>query len=326
MRTNRGGGDIHSVFQEIVSIENLFAAWRKLRNGKTNKRDIQLFELSLEDEIFALHEDLCSGSYEHGTYTSFYVCDPKRRHIHKPSVRDRLLHHAIFRVIEPVFDKSFIFDVWSCRTGKGTHAAIERFQRLAWKLSRNNTRTVWVFKLDIRKFFEEVNQERLIKILEGKIRDVQTMDLLRKIIGSFPKGIPLGNLTSQLFANIYLNPFDQFMKHQLRVRHYLRYCDDMLLFDIRQDYLSELLPKIQRFLLEELSLTLHPKKISLTKYHQGIDVLGYICYPHYRILRVKTQKRIFRRISKKNRSSYFGLLRHARSYGVRKKLKEMLKD
>lgn len=288
--------------------------------------DIQLFEQRLEDEVFALHQDLVDDCYKHGPYTSFYVCDPKRRHIHKPTVRDRLLHHAIFRVIEPVFDKSFVFDVWSCRRGKGTHAAIERFQRLAWKLSRNNTQTVWVLKLDIRKFFEEVNQERLLGILEEKIRDVQTMDLLRKIISSFLKGIPLGNLTSQLFANIYLNPFDQFIKHRLKVRHYLRYCDDMLLFDLRPDYLSELLLKIQRFLWEELFLTLHPKKISLTKYHQGIDVLGYICFPHYRILRVKTQKRMFRRISKNNRSSYFGLLKHARAYGVRKRLKDKLRD
>lgn len=178
--------------------------------------------------------------------------------------------------------------------------------------------------MDIRKFFEEVNKDQLLEILEQKISDVRTMNLLRKIIGSFPKGIPLGNLTSQLFANIYLNPFDQFVKHHLKVRHYLRYCDDMLLSDIRPDSLLERLPIIQKFLFDELCLTLHPKKISLKKYHEGVDVLGYICFPHYRILRLKTQKRMFRRISKKNRSSYFGLLKHARARGVWKKLKEEL--
>ena len=246
-----GGGEINShIFEKIISLENLFAAWKEFQKGKRKKADVQEFGLGLEDNIFNLHYALKNESYQHSGYKSFYVNDPKRRHIHKASVRDRLLHHAVVRVLTPIFERKFIFDSWSCRKRKGTHRAVDRFQKLAWRLSRNNTRTVWILKLDIRKCFESVNHDALMLILSRAIRDDEVLRLLQNIIASFPKGIPLGNLTSQLFVNVYLNELDQFIKHS--VAHcaivspatgslsYLRYSDDFVLIHWQKEYFLEL--------------------------------------------------------------------------------------
>lgn len=298
-------------------MENLFAAWKEFRNGKRKKADVREFELRLEDNAFDLHYALKSGSYQHGGYESFYVNDPKRRHIHKASVRDRLLHHAVVRVLTPIFERKFIFDSWSCRKGKGTHRAVERFQKLAWRISRNNTKTVWVLKLDIRKCFASVSHEILLKILARTIRDAKALDLCEKIIKSFSNGLPLGNLTSQLFVNIYLNELDQFVKHELKARAYLRYSDDFSLLDLDRNILSRRLEAIRNFLENELRFRLHTDKIMLEPYHRGIDFLGFICFPHFCILRTKTKQRMFKRFSKDNAFSYLGLLNHCRSRKLR---------
>jgi len=154
------------MFEKIISLKNLFDAWTEFRRDKRRKKDVAEFELNLEDNIFKLHEDLVNGVYKHGGYFSFFINDPKKRHIHKASVRDRLLHHAIIRVIEQMWDKKFIFDSWSSRKYKGTHWAIKRLYKMGLKLSRNNSRTLWVLKLDIRKFFDSVDHEILLKILQ----------------------------------------------------------------------------------------------------------------------------------------------------------------
>jgi len=285
---------------------------------------MQAFELNLEEHIFRLHEDLKDGTYRHGPYESFYVCDPKRRHIHKPVVRDRLVHHAVFRMIEPLFEKRFIFDVWSCRNEKGTHKAIDRFREFAWKLSRNDTRTVWILKLDIKKFFESVDQDILIGLLSKRISDQRTMRLMIEIVRSFPRGIPLGNLTSQLFANIYLDVLDQFIKRQLKLRHHVRYCDDFVILHEDRNYLASLIPSMGRFLADRLALTLHPEKIMIVRYHGGVDFLGCVSFPHHRLLRTKTKRRMLRRISQDNRTSYFGMLGHVRGNKLRIMLRERL--
>ncbi len=279
-----------------------------------------MFEWNLEEHIFTVHNELMSGTYQHGGYQSFYVCDPKRRHIHKPSVRDRLVHHAIFRVIEPLFNRQFVFDVWSCRNGKGMHRAIERFQRFAWKVSKNNTRTVWVLKMDIRTFFASVDQDILIKILERTILDSRTRTLLTGVIRSFPAGIPLGNLTSQLFANVYLNALDQFVKSKLGKKWYLRYCDDFVILHEDRNVLQLIIPLIRDFLSNQLSLELHPKKCILGRYHRGIDFLGHVCFPYYCVLRTKTRRRMMRRLTSENCTSYYGLIQRTRAFVLRKQM------
>ena len=304
------------MFQRIVSLENLFEAWREFRRGKSAKRDVMKFEWRLEDEVFRLHEDLMSGAYRHGSYQPFVVCDPKRREIHKASVRDRLLHHAIVRVIEPLFDRQFIFDAWSCRKGKGTHRAVDRFERWGWSLSRNDTRTVWALNIDIRKYFASIDHRILLSILERTMRDEGLMRLLDEVVGSFGPGVPLGNLTSQLFANVYLNELDQFVKQRLRIKYYLRYCDDMTLLDQDRERLEAALVAIGSFLFERLHLSLHPQKIIIRRFHSGIDVLGFVCFPHFRLLRTSSKRRLLRRYSAKNAASYDGLLGYARTHGL----------
>lgn len=286
---------------------------------------MQEFALKLEDNIFKLYDQLRGGTYQHGSYEAFVVHDPKRRQIHKASVADRLLHHAIVRVIEPFFERQFIFDSWSCRKRKGTHRAVDRFSRMAWKLSRNNTKTVWVLKLDIAKFFASVDQEILLSIIGRTIHDQKTLELIADVVRSFSDGgFPLGNLTSQLFANVYLNELDQFVKHYIVMRQYVRYCDDFVLLHHDRAFLEKLLPVIGEFLETRLRLSLHPKKIILKRYHRGVDFLGYICFPNFRILRTTTKRRMLRKVDEKNLPSYLGLTCHCRASALSHTMREKI--
>lgn len=312
------------MFEKIISLKNLFDAWTEFRRDKRRKKDVAEFELSLEDNIFRLHEDLINGTYKHGGYFSFFINDPKKRHIHKASVRDRLLHHAIIRVIEQMWDKKFIFDSWSSRKYKGTHWAIKRLYKMGLKLSRNNSRTLWMLKLDIRKFFDSVDHDILLKILRKETFDGRLIKLFEDITESFDSGIPLGNLTSQIFANIYMNKLDQFVKHELKIGGYIRYADDFLLMHTDRSFLELCLSRIQNFTEQNLKLRIHPDKIVLKTYSSGIDYLGYVCFPDYRILRTKTKKRMLRKATNKNFSSYNGILSHCRSRDLRIKLLQKL--
>jgi len=311
-------------------LENLFLAWKEFKKGKGKKLDVQEFEFNLEDNIFQLHEDLKNKSYTHSSYASFYVTDPKLRHIHKACVRDRVLHHAMFRVLYPIFDRNFIYDSYSCRLGKGTHRAVSRLEDFVRKLSRNNHRNIYALKCDVRKFFDSIDKTILARIIADKIKDSDSLWLISKILNSFSKtpgeGLPLGNVTSQIFANIYLNQLDQYIKHYLKVRYYLRYCDDLVIVDYDPNYLLELAYKINEFLEKYLALFLHPNKVILRKHRQGIDFLGYVVLPYHRVLRMKTRKRAIRKIIDikdgfergliseesfgQSLSYYYGMLRH----------------
>lgn len=306
-------------------MENLLAAWQEFILGKRGKFDVQEFDSRLMENIFLLHEELAFGTYRHGGYQSFYVVDPKRRHIHKASVRDRLLHHAVHSVLYSFFDRTFIADSFSCRVGKGTHKAMERFRDMANHVGRNHTKTCWVLKCDIRKFFASIDHAILMKILSAHIPDGNVLALLHSIIESFEtapgKGLPLGNLTSQLFANIYLNQFDQFVKHRLRARYYIRYADDFVLLSEDHRWLSAQIPRLQAFLCEELHLTMHPDKIFLQTLASGVDFLGWVHFTRHRVLRTATKRRMLRRLQERavpeTLQSYLGLLRHGNTFKVR---------
>ena len=300
-----GGLNSHVLFDQIISPENIFCAWREFQKDKRDRRDVQEFEASAEVKIFELCADLASGAYSHGSYTRFWVRDPKLRLIHKASVRDRLLHHAIFRVLYPVFNRKWIYDSYSSRDSKGTHAAMGRFRDFAWKVSRNNTRPVWVLKADIRKFFDSIDHGILVGLLDGVLsKDIRLMDLLRNNISSYSTmpgiGIPLGNLTSQLFANVYLNPLDQHIKRQLKVLYYLRYADDMIILSDSREFLNEILLPMTKFLEQRLKINLHPKKLSISRWDKGVDILGYISYPSKTVMRYSTQRRMMRRLEGQN--------------------------
>lgn len=327
---NRGGGVLrcHNLYDTIISKQNLFSAWREFKRGKSEKMDVLQFALDAEEHILNLHAALRTGEYRHGPYEDFYVFDPKKRHIHKAQVVDRVLHHAIFRILYPAFDRQFICDSFASRLGKGTHAALTRFERFAWTLSTNNTRSVWVLQCDIEKFFDTMSHTVLLGELCLAIQCSRTRRLLAEVIQSFERepgrGLPLGNLTSQLFANVYLNHLDQYIKRELRFQHYLRYADDFALLSINPSELIEMLSKIKRFLALKLRLNLHRRKVRLERWHRGVDFLGYVSFPHFRILRTKTKRRLLRRITQKNLASYRGLLKHCRGRSIENTILGML--
>src|SRR3989344_4649393 len=281
------------LFEEIISLKNLCLAWNEFKKGKTKKFDVRQFQLGLKNNLLDLNAELKEKTYRHSNYASFYIQDPKLRHIHKACVKDRVLHHAVFRILYSIFDPTFISDSYSCRIKKGTHKAINRLQKFARKVSKNNTKNYFILKCDIKKFFDSVDHNILVSLIEKKIKDRNVLWLIERIIKSFSvsinNGLPLGNITSQLFANIYLNELDQFVKHKLKIKYYIRYCDDFVILGDDKKYLEKLIPGINNFLKEKLKLFLHSDKISIRKYHQGIDFLGYITFPHYRILRTKTK-------------------------------------
>jgi retron-type reverse transcriptase len=180
------------IFSVIVSTDNLFTAWREFRSGKRKKYDVQLFERNFEDNIFSLQSDLRNGVYKHGSYHRFQIHDPKHRVIHKADVRDRLLHHAIHGVLYPIFDRSFIYDSYSCRIGKGAHAGVNRLEKFARKVSRNHTRTCWSLKIDIQKFFDSIDHWILLSLLKKKIPCHKTVVLLEEIVRNFYFGKSCG--------------------------------------------------------------------------------------------------------------------------------------
>ena len=295
-------------YNDIISIKNILLAWEEFLKGKRNRKDTQEFQFNLMDNILSLHNDLASRIYKHGGYQSFKINDPKPRAIHKASVRDRLLHHAIYRKLYPFFDKTFITDSYSCRIKKGTHKAINKFRKFAYKVSKNNTRSCWILKCDIKKFFANIDHDILLKILREYIPDENIIWLLEKVIKSFSStkdgtGLPLGNLTSQLFVNIYMNKFDQFIKHKLKAKFYIRYCDDFVIFSDNNQELKDLIPKIQIFLEERLKLKLHPDKIFIKTLHSGVDFLGWINFLDHKILRTATKRRMPRRIKELSRAT-----------------------
>ena len=327
---------MHSNYLNLISIENLFQAWSEFRKGKTKRLDVQEFERHLEDNLFDLFNSLKNKTYRHGDYQSFYVQDPKQRHIHKARVSDRVVHHLLYTFLYNLFDKSFVYDSYSCRLNKGTHKGVKRLEEFTRKVSRNYTNNCFALKLDIKKFFASIDHKILIKLLEKKIIDKDILWLLAQIIFSFnlneEKGIPLGNLTSQIFANIYLNELDQFVKHKLKIKYYLRYADDFLILSETKNYLLQYINELKKYLVNELELELHPKKIISRKLNWGIDFLGYIVLPHYILPRTKTKKRMFKKLKQKidsenfNQSlqSYLGYLGHASSYKIQQKLKNQV--
>lgn len=315
-------------YKDIISVENLLEAWKEFVRGKRKKRDVQEFGVRLMDNLLALHHDLQDKTYVHGGYHAFNISDPKPRNIHKASVRDRLLHHALYRQLYPFFDRTFIADSYSCRKNKGVHRALNRFRDFSRSVSRNHTKTAWILKCDIKKFFASVDHKILYEILTRYIPDKDVLWLLERVISSFStalgKGLPLGNLTSQLLVNIYMNEFDQFVKHKLKAKYYIRYADDFVIMSADKEWLSDILRYIVRYLRDQLTLELHPDKVSIRTAASGIDFLGWVHFPHHRVLRTSTKRRMLKRLSLNRTSatfqSYLGLLSHGNTKKIRSKI------
>ncbi len=272
------------------------------------------------DNILELHHDLADKIYRHGGYHAFKINDPKPREIHKAPVRDRLVHHAVCRILYPYFDRQFIHDSYSSRVGKGTHKAMDRFAQFARQVSQNHTKTAWVLKCDIKKFFASIDHEILKSVINFHMEDKESLWLIHQIIDSHNPGLPLGNLTSQLLVNIYMNEFDQWVKRVLKIKHYVRFADDFVLISDDRLECGRALREIDEFLKTHLKLQLHPTKCFIKTFASGVDFLGWVHFPDHRVLRTGTRRRMVKRINENNQESYRGLLKHGNTYKINNSL------
>lgn len=317
-------------FEEIFSYRSLMKGWLSFRIGKKKKSDVADFSVCLSQNLFRLRDEILNCDYKHGMYKFFQIREPKLRDIHKATVRDRVVHHAIYQALYPYFDKFFIYDSYSCRINKGTHRALNRFNYFARKEGLNNTKTVWVLKGDIKKCFASIDHT-ILKVIIGKhISCSNILFVIHTVIDSFAKGIPLGNLTSQLFVNIYLNELDQYIKRILKAHMYIRYADDFVIFSKDKKWLENLIPKIKQFLVENLKLDLHPDKIFIKTVNSGIDFLGWVHFEKYRILRNSTKIKMYQTVFSDTKpeviASYLGLLSHGNTHKIKVDLLDKIKS
>ncbi len=298
-----------SLYDKIISVENLFSAFYEFRQGKRHKEEVPEFEYDLEKNIFQLRRELKRFIYEPLSPKVFKVSEPKPRFIQAACVRDRIVHRALVRIINPVFDPSFIYDSYACRIDKGTLNAVRRLENFWRKESKNYTQKIYFFKADIRKYFDSIDHEILIAIIKKRVSCPRTMWLIKRILARQEtnckgikveqgKGLPIGNLTSQLFANLYMNELDKFIKHRLRVKFYIRYVDDFIIVSKDRAYLASLIEPIEGFLRQQLKLDLHPVKRKIFSSRSGFDFLGYFIKPYYKIIRFGNIKRFLRRINR----------------------------
>ena len=305
----------NNLYNNIYSLENLILAWKRARKHKTKKIYIIEFEANLRNNLLKLHEELKNQTYKPEPLVNFIVKDPKTRKISKSAFRDRVVHHSLVRVIEPIFEKGFIYDSCANRIGKGNLFALKRFEQFIMKISRNGKTNGWFnnnqirgycFKADIKHYFEEVNHEILLNIIKRKITDKKVIWLTEQILENTSKscsppppfkGMPLGNLTSQFFANIYLNELDYFVKHKLQAKYYIRYVDDFVILHSSHEQLKKWKIEIDRFLRDKLNLELHPQKSKIIPLSRGIDFVGFRNYWYYRLLRKRNVRKMYSKVN-----------------------------
>ncbi len=300
-----------NLFDSICSFPALLAASHRARRGKRFKKSTARFEFNLERELIKIQKELVEKSYRPGKYREFYIYEPKPRKISAAPYRDRVVQHALCHVIEPILDRSMIFDTYACRVGKGTHKAVDRFTKFSRKFR-------YALKCDIRKYFPSIDHEILKSEIRRKIKCPKTLWLSELILDSsnaqeevtryFPaddlfapfqrrKGIPIGNLTSQIFANYFLNEVDHFIKEKFPRFGYLRYMDDLTLFWHEKRPLWEVLEEIEG-LLQKDRLILKPAKSMAYPVVKGVDYLGYKIFPDHRRVRYENVVRYKRRLKK----------------------------
>ncbi|MBF0263273.1 MAG: group II intron reverse transcriptase domain-containing protein [Magnetococcales bacterium] len=267
-----------NLFERVVAFDNLWLAAHKAWRGKKDKARIAHFYFNLELELLALQEELVTGHYQPRPYAIFEVTDPKRREIAAADFRDRVVHHALINILDPLFEKRLIHHTYACRVGKGSHAAVQYARRLA-------CHHPYFLKCDVRKYFQSVDHAILHTLLARIIKDQRVLDLLARIIThpvsghASGKGIPIGNLTSQHFANLYLGKMDHFLKEHLRVSGYLRYMDDFLCLGPNLSFLHGVHHEVRSFLATHLALNLKEEITLLSPVNEGIPFLGFRIYP-----------------------------------------------
>lgn len=319
---------LQNAFANIANIDTLVYAHKKAMIGKRQNNKATTSNYHFMSELLVLQDELQKGAYRPAPYRNRIIREPKVRHIQAPDFRDRIVHHAIHSVLSPFYERHFIPDSYACRTGRGIHRATARIQTFL----RHSPVPLYVCKLDISKYYASINQTRLKQLLTAKINDPELLALLDVIIDSTnggtehnhlfapdsyfhtkgPRGIPIGNLTSQLFANIYLHHADMFAKQQLKIHHYIRYMDDILIFHEDKAQLRIWQQAMTNFFYEELYLTVNPHKIRTYPARLGVDFVGYIIYPHSMRLRGSSVRRFKKRYRRQLRDLLTGKISQER--------------
>jgi retron-type reverse transcriptase len=292
---------IGNLYEKISSLDNLRLADQKARRGKLRTYGVRRHDLCRDENIYALREALKNKTFETSHYDIFRMItdNGKEREIYRlPYFPDRIVHHAIMNIMEPIWMSTFTADTYSCIKGRGIHGAAKKLRRDL----RDTEKTKYCLKLDIRKFYPSVNHSILKTILRRKIKDGDLLALLDKIIDSAP-GLPIGNYLSQFFANLYLSKFDHWIKEEKGIEYYYRYADDMVFLHPDKDFLHGLLVEINHFLMSELNLQLKSNFQIFPTNVRGIDFLGYRFYQGYTLLRRSIKKRMCRKISHLNKSA-----------------------
>lgn len=301
------------IFEQITAWDNLVAAWREARKGKRNTPEVRRFELDLEANLVSLHEHLLRGTWQPGKPRRFMVRDPKWREITAPPFADRIVHHAIVRVIEPLFERRFIYDSYACRRGKGTHAAVMRAQAFLRRAKRR-WRDAYIVKADVKSYFASIRHDVLLRHVARVVACPRTLDLLRRVFAGYGfdggVGLPVGALTSQLAANIVLDALDHRIKDDLGAREYMRYMDDMVLIAPDKASAAAWLRAIDEE-LDALGLRLNPKS-GYWPIARGVDFCGYrIRSTHIRPRRraIRAWRLRLRRLASLYRQGRVGLAR-----------------
>lgn len=275
------------IYSKICNYKNILLAWQNAKKGKTKRRYIKRFQKNLNNNLLNLQQELINQTYKPCELKTFILRDPKTRKISKSAFRDRVVHHALCNVIVPLFEKSFIYDSHANQIGKGTLKALERFDTFKRKVSKNNSKECYVLKADIKHYFEEVDHQKLIEIIRKKIDDEKVIGLIKNLlsVNNRTRGMPLGNLISQFFANLYLNELDVYVKHTLRAKYYIRYVDDFVILHESKEQLEMWKNDINNFLKESLKIELHPSKSNVLKLSSGINFLGFRVFFYHKLLR-----------------------------------------
>ena len=315
-----------NLYPQIYSFSNLYTAYREARKGKRNRAAVASFEFDLEHNLLALQNELRDQTYYPGSYDNFIIYEPKRRLVSAAPFRDRVVHHALCTIIEPIWEPRFISTSFACRVGKGTHKALDQCH--AWV-----RQYAFAFHGDIVKYFPSIDHQIMRSLLARRIADPQVMWLIDQILDSGagiqageyppiyfpqddpstgsgqglfaalrPRGLPIGNLTSQFWANVYLHELDKFVKHQLQCSAYLRYMDDSVLFSDDKAELHDWKAAMQEFLASHLRILLHPRKSVIFPVKVGIDFCGFRIYPTHRRLRRSSVRRFVRRFRRQRKA------------------------
>lgn len=300
----------NNLYDKVCSMGNLYRAFRKAKKRKSTKPYVINFEKNLAKNLVQLQKELKTQTYKPKPLKTFIIRDPKTRVISASDFRDRVVHHAICNIIEPIFEKTVIHDSYANRKGKGTHKALERFDCFKRKITKNgrlvknpksaNMIIGYALKCDIKQYFPSVDHDIMINLLGRKVRDKKLIWLLKQIIENHSgkelrKGMPIGNLTSQYFANIYLHELDIFVKHELKAKYYLRYLDDFLILERSKDKLKIYKQQITRF-LKTIRLELHTEKSKIIPLHKGINLLGFRVFYYHKLLKKSNMRLVRKRI------------------------------